>query len=101
MRWSVTVSKGSRVDNERNDSGISEVLVLNSCKRDTTLVLSSTSEAIEAMSPVMAIASAMSAIMAACLYAVDKDWIDICFEEHNAHKWSKEGISRRRLRKMR
>ena len=62
MRWSVAVSKGSRIDRERNDLKISEILKVNSCNRDTTLVLKSIRKAIETINPIIAATSAISLI---------------------------------------
>ncbi len=62
MCLSVAVNKGKRVDRERNDSGTSEDLEVNSCSRETTLAVSSTRVAIEATSPMTAAASAMVVI---------------------------------------
>ena len=59
----VVVNKGNWVYKERNDWGTSENLKAKSRCRERTLVLRSTSEAIEATSPMMAIPSAMSAIL--------------------------------------
>ena len=56
---SVAVNEGKRVDKERNDSGTSEDLEVNSCSREKTLAVSSTREAIKATSPMTAAASAM------------------------------------------
>ena len=59
MCWSVAVNNGKRVDRERNDSGTSEHLEVNSCSRETTLAVSSTREPMEATSPMTAAALAM------------------------------------------
>jgi hypothetical protein len=62
MRWRETVSRGSRLESDRNDSGTSEALELKSCSRDTTFALRSIKEAIEETSPTMDVTSVMDAI---------------------------------------
>lgn len=60
--WSVAVDKGKRVYRERNNSGTSEDLEINSWSRETILAVSLIREAIEATSPITVAASAMAVI---------------------------------------